>query len=582
MFKITLYEKGGGEKELFFEGAEVTIGRIQGNNIILPKPNVSKRHAAIVYRDGRVTVVDLKSTNGTYVNGRRITTPREIGPDDRIYIGDYTLRVHLATPGTEPVIAPAPAQTISDEAERRPTLAMPAIPPMPPKDQLSGESLIELEVEPVSQESSELIPPLPSSTISETKVTPAKKEIQDAETIEKVSVDQAAERVHMEGKRFQMVESSHVLQVGETDDRYMKSLRRVSERAATEIFANIAPERTDFSDQEWSDLSDKVMKLVDLLRREDEVSADVDPYALTQDVLFEFAGLGPLEELFSDERIRTITVDGLDRLFVVRGSKTERVPRTFVSAATMDRVVTKLCLLAHVEPKGVVTEGRLPDGTRMTLLKPPLIPDGWVIVLERPRGSKLTLEDLVASGVMAEDYLVKLRELMARHANIVICGPRHSGKTILLNALLRLVPQGERVLVIDNRCEISLSQPDVINLCKERLLELEGDKGGLITTLSPDVVVLPNLTGKDIGLLTSLLVGGQKGVIATTTVYAPGEGAFHDCCLRGLELLAMHTHPFQDSETTRALFRKLLDAIVLLDVKADGKSYVLTVAEWMH
>lgn len=84
MLRVTLSEKGGAEKELFFDGSVISVGRVQGNSIVLPKPNVSKRHATIVARDGHVTVVDLKSTNGTYVNGRRISTLKDIGPDDRV------------------------------------------------------------------------------------------------------------------------------------------------------------------------------------------------------------------------------------------------------------------------------------------------------------------------------------------------------------------------------------------------------------------------------------------------------------------------------------------------------------------
>src|SRR3982074_2174107 len=75
MFAITVSEKGGETKRLEFDKPEVTIGRVQGNDIVLPKGNVSKRHARIVLKDGKFIIVDLKSTNGTYVNGRKITSP---------------------------------------------------------------------------------------------------------------------------------------------------------------------------------------------------------------------------------------------------------------------------------------------------------------------------------------------------------------------------------------------------------------------------------------------------------------------------------------------------------------------------
>ncbi|HLU67895.1 MAG TPA: FHA domain-containing protein, partial [Kofleriaceae bacterium] len=93
MFSITVTEKGGEQRRLDFDKAEITIGRVQGNDVILPKGNVSKRHARIVLKDGKFIIVDLKSTNGTYVNGRKITSPLVVKETDKIYIGDFILGV---------------------------------------------------------------------------------------------------------------------------------------------------------------------------------------------------------------------------------------------------------------------------------------------------------------------------------------------------------------------------------------------------------------------------------------------------------------------------------------------------------
>jgi pilus assembly protein CpaF len=93
MFAIVVNEKGGEQKRLEFDKPEVTIGRVQGNDIILPKGNVSKRHSRIVLKDGKFIIVDLKSTNGTYVNGRKITSPLVVKGSDKIYIGDFILSI---------------------------------------------------------------------------------------------------------------------------------------------------------------------------------------------------------------------------------------------------------------------------------------------------------------------------------------------------------------------------------------------------------------------------------------------------------------------------------------------------------
>src|SRR6476619_889972 len=95
MFAIVVHEKGGAERKELFEGAEISVGRVQGNDLMLPKGNVSKRQARLLYRDGRFIVTDLNSTNGTYVNRRRITQATIVREGDRIYIGDFVLRIEL-------------------------------------------------------------------------------------------------------------------------------------------------------------------------------------------------------------------------------------------------------------------------------------------------------------------------------------------------------------------------------------------------------------------------------------------------------------------------------------------------------
>jgi len=95
MFFITLAEKGGEARDLLFEKEEVTIGRLAGNDIVLNKGNVSKYHSKIVLKDGKYIVVDLKSTNGTFVNGKKIAGPLVVRPADKIYVGDYIINVDV-------------------------------------------------------------------------------------------------------------------------------------------------------------------------------------------------------------------------------------------------------------------------------------------------------------------------------------------------------------------------------------------------------------------------------------------------------------------------------------------------------
>lgn len=93
MFSVTINEKGGQQSQYDFSKPEITIGRMKGNDIVLPKGNVSKQHTRIFQRDGDFFIVDLKSTNGTYVNGRKVTSEQRIDESDKIYIGDFVLQL---------------------------------------------------------------------------------------------------------------------------------------------------------------------------------------------------------------------------------------------------------------------------------------------------------------------------------------------------------------------------------------------------------------------------------------------------------------------------------------------------------
>jgi pilus assembly protein CpaF len=129
MFTILIQEKGGEQRRMVFNKPEVTIGRVQGNDIVLPKGNVSKRHARIVLKDGKFIIVDLKSTNGTYVNGRKITSPLVVKDSDKIYIGDFIVGVDEAASGEGD--GPSETTTSPPGQDRLNQMAPEARPPRP-------------------------------------------------------------------------------------------------------------------------------------------------------------------------------------------------------------------------------------------------------------------------------------------------------------------------------------------------------------------------------------------------------------------------------------------------------------------
>src|SRR5205823_14091228 len=100
-FSVILTEKGGPTQRLDFEAEEITVGRVDENDICLPKGNISKKHTKIVVKDGKIIILDLKSTNGTFVNGKKLAGPQVIQPSDSVYIGDFILNVESPEAGTD-------------------------------------------------------------------------------------------------------------------------------------------------------------------------------------------------------------------------------------------------------------------------------------------------------------------------------------------------------------------------------------------------------------------------------------------------------------------------------------------------
>src|SRR5579859_1092703 len=141
MFTIIISEKGGAERRETFDRNEINVGRVQGNDLMLPKGNVSKHHARLLFRDGRFIVTDLKSTNGTYVNGRKISQATIVREGDKIYVGDFVLRLETAVAQGALIEVPS---SVGDESQGH-TPARPGLlrdPTQPPLASPSAGGLV--------------------------------------------------------------------------------------------------------------------------------------------------------------------------------------------------------------------------------------------------------------------------------------------------------------------------------------------------------------------------------------------------------------------------------------------------------
>lgn len=527
MLKVLVMEKGGKEQEFNFDSEQISLGRVRGNDVVLAKPNISKRHALIRVVDGKLYIEDLKSTNGTLLNGRRISGARPFEAKDQIQIGDFAITALLAPAGG--VLKPATAAPKEFESEITDTISIQAIPDLGPEPIVVEDFDVMLDVEVIDDddEPSQIdLPPVLPSELLEPVVVEQKPPMPVVEPptpiIRKAKPEPRVMPAPKPVPIYQPPQDSAprrvlplVADVG-INDEYQMALKLVSERAQELVFATTNPLQTDFDDREWQSLSDSVMKLIDRLRRENLFPASVDPFPLTQDILFEFVGLGPLEELLADNSVKTITVYGPSKIFVTRKDGVHQLAKIFSGLATLNRVVLKLINLAGGQKTVDPTfEGRLPDGSSILIMGYPLCDHDLSIVINRPVVTGDTLDDLLTQGRISKAALDAINEATSKHRSILVIGCKRGGQSPFISAVLKSLKREERLVLLEERRDLLTNQPNVVSLNRSVVRLMEDKVIPLITRLDGSFVVMPDLTTSDVRLLVGLALSGQGGVISS-------------------------------------------------------------------
>ncbi|HOU53743.1 MAG TPA: FHA domain-containing protein [Myxococcota bacterium] len=568
MLKVTVAEKGGLEHEHLFDVTAVTIGRVQGNLIVLPKPNVSKRHAMVQVEGGSVVLTDLKSTNGTYVNGRRITGPRQLSPEDRVYIGDYILRfseVQGTTGVHEPTPLPPPPE---DLAQYRATVAMPALtvePPPPPPEASQPDVPVPLDLEveveaPPSQESveqpvtSRVAPTTPSAVPP--PPPPAEKPSPSPEV--SVSVPSRLSAVSRRPATAQDLSAP---------ERYVKALGLLAEAAAGTVFAGIDPTTQEITDEVWQRLSNGVMRLVDHLRREGRIGPDVDPYEVTQDLLYEFLGLGPFEELLADETIHGMMTIGREQVFVCRGDRVDRVVRGFSSQRGQDRVLERLANLAGVSREALgqaSVQAALLEGFSLQVVNPPVAVGGRVIRLERCVLRHPAWSEWVSEGRVPEPEADLLRQAVLDRQGVALAGGTPAQRRAFALALLGTLPGNFRVVVLDGGPGGADAGSGVIRLDRRALAAMGPAAAALLASLRPDLVVAVDLEVDDLPLLARQSLAGS-GLLAG---WSADDGDSSPAAL--LDTMLMLAIPGLPENGARSMARRMVRQVARLESDPAG------------
>lgn len=252
---------------------------------------------------------------------------------------------------------------------------------------------------------------------------------------------------------------------------------------------------------------------------------------LMQDVVNEMVGFGPLEELLSDETVTEIMVNGHDTIFVEQKGRITLSPIKFVDVASCRRVIDKILspLGRRVDESSPICDARLPDGSRVNVVVPPCALNGPTITIRKFSKNKLTMEKLIEFKSCTRGMYMFMQAAVRSAMNIVVSGGTGSGKTTLLNALSGFIPDGERIITIEDAAELSLMQEHVVRLeSKPPNIEGKGEVSirDLVKSslrMRPDRVVIGECRSGEALDMIQAMNTGHDGSLTTTHANTPRD-----------------------------------------------------------
>src|SRR3989339_1073109 len=220
----------------------------------------------------------------------------------------------------------------------------------------------------------------------------------------------------------------------------------------------------------------EIRRAVSQLLAEDPFPLNSEERArLTQDLEFEILGLGPLEPLVRDDSISDILVNRYDEVFIERFGHMELTEVRFRDNAHLMKIINKIVsnIGRRIDESSPMVDARLPDGSRVNAIIPPLALDGPALSIRKFARDPIKVEDLVGFGAITEDMAEVLHGMVQARLNILISGGTGTGKTTFLNVLSSFIPNDERIITIEDSAELQLQQDHVVRL-ETRPANLEG------------------------------------------------------------------------------------------------------------
>ncbi|MEN8184035.1 MAG: CpaF family protein, partial [Myxococcota bacterium] len=302
---------------------------------------------------------------------------------------------------------------------------------------------------------------------------------------------------------------------------------------------------------------------------------------LVREIQDEVFGLGPLEPLLGDPTVSDVLVNGFDRIYVERYGKIESTVARFKDNSHLMRIIEKIVsgVGRRVDEMNPMVDARLQDGSRVNAIIPPLALDGPMLSIRRFPADPLLAGDLVQYGTLTEEIVELLQGVVNSRLNILISGGTGAGKTTLLNVLSSFIPNGERIVTIEDSAELQLKQDHVVRL-ETRPANIEG-KGQVgqrqlvINSLRmrPDRIIVGEVRGSEAFDMLQAMNTGHDGSLTTVHSNSP-----RDAIARVENMVSMAGLDIPQ-RAVRQQISAAIDVVVQLSRLSDGRRRLTSLQE---
>jgi pilus assembly protein CpaF len=302
---------------------------------------------------------------------------------------------------------------------------------------------------------------------------------------------------------------------------------------------------------------------------------------IQSDLLDEVFGLGPLEALLRDPRVSDILVNRKDLVYIERGGKLQKTDIVFRDdrhvMQIIDRIVSRVG--RRVDESSPMVDARLPDGSRVNAIIPPLALDGPSVSIRRFGTGPLSVDALVELKSVSPEMMQVLSSAVRARISILISGGTGAGKTTFLNMLSQYVPQSERLITIEDAAELQLAQENVVRL-ETRPPNVEGQgairqRQLLINSLRmrPDRIIVGEVRGEEAFDMLQAMNTGHEGSMTTIHANTPRDA------LSRLESMVAMSNMNLPERTVRQQIASAITIVVQCSRLSDGSRKVMSIAE---